>query len=1059
MPVIQKKIVTLYVIMSLTFCAKNNSYIMKKQYLFSMLFTLVLAVIPSFKASAAVIPSLKASATTAASAFPLHKASASMRHKVPADASIQAQSFGFLDGTDGMTWHFTQENESEFYTYTKSTVTVYNSKRELEGSFTVEVPEGMAVNMIEPFGLVTTKLFDKNASTKEVLVYLHEMGNADNGYKGKDHLYAYTIGGGKVAEFEGDGMIVDASPNGWTLLQRLVVSHEDADGVNTDIDIYRAPSWGDDTAVLDKTFQYPTLNLTYIDGPIVNFYKIDNNPYIVISHYEKPFVEYDEDGNQVMDYETFMPHFTEDNSFVIETFDKNYNLVSSFSVPTNVHSDKYITRMNSFGVFGDKDFTRGFFSGDDKFNYVILNNDVTQTTEYVASYVVYDQDGRKVRTIAENVGDNFKKLADIKGKEDQWIFIDAEGTSIVMVDLPSCRKNALPERIDDYGISFNIDRIPADNEAGYQYVMGVNEATTNETGTDVIAMFAYLNADFSTDHYVYINMGPLAQTFTPLLSKEGLDPYLFNTDDLHEFLFFSKVRDDNEETGGHNALFIANDNGEIVETFNLAPGNEKGDIWSAMIMNYGSDSPSLFVNYYNWDEDTNTIEFYDMPLKKFAAGGDGSADNPYLISSVGDLAQVVKEPSASYRVAKNFDAYGYPVSMESFSGELDGNGKTISNLDVTSDNYYGGLFGNAAGARIHDLTLDSPVGDVTDGNQQFGILSGFAISTAFDNIVIKDAVINNEHSYVSPLGVIAGMASAETTVSDCYIDNATVNSNSRVVGGAVGEMRTSSLVANTAVANSHLTANGELGAITGIIGTGCKVNDCSVSATELTANNFLGGVAGRCGVSSSRGIIERCIVSATLNCPLLSDNADNVAECAVGGIAGYVEPDWQYGGQGMISGNVLYECWLKSLNSNFYHIPELRIVGCTINDEDETRVETGLNQNYQKPFNLDGAAVETEYEANSVYGKILNAGEVPAIDFWTGLGYQFGDSSVAPWNYAENNRPYLYLETGSPISGISTVTPAGKPAIMNGIYTVDGRRVANTSKSGLYIINGKKVIR
>ncbi|MDO4196860.1 MAG: hypothetical protein Q4D33_12015, partial [Prevotellaceae bacterium] len=342
---------------------------------------------------------------------------------------------------------------------------------------------------------------------------------------------------------------------------------------------------------------------------------------------------------------------------------------------------------------------------------------------------------------------------------------------------------------------------------------------------------------------------------------------------------------------------------------------------------------------------------------------------------------------------------------------------------------------------------------------QFGLLSGFAISTTFDNLVIKDAVINNEYSYVTPLGVIAGMASAETTVTDCYINNATVNTNSRVVGGVVGEMRTSSLVSSTAVANSHLTANGELGAITGIIGTGCKVSDCSVSATELTANNFLGGVAGRCGVSSSRGIIERCVVSATLKCPSLTDNADNVAACAVGGIAGYVEPDWQNGGLGMISGNVLYECRLKSQNNNFYYGPELRIAGCTINDEDDSRVETGLNQNYQKPFDLDGAAVPTDYEANSVYGKILNPWEAPALGFWTSLGYQFGDSSVAPWNYAENNRPYLFIETGSPISGISTVAPTGKPSMMNGIYTIDGRRVENTSKSGLYIINGKKVIR
>lgn len=986
-------------------------------------------------------------------------------HKAPsADAELEAKSFGLLDGPDGLTWYFTQENTVDGYNYSESVVTVYNAKHEKQGSFTVTVPEDIRVNQIEPYGLVTSKLFDLNGSTKEVVVYLHQVGNAENNYKGKDHLYIYSIGGDKVAEFDGDGMVVDASPNEWTNWQRLIVSHDDEDGVNTDIEFFRNPSWGDTTAVLEKTIQVPKNNITYTDGAFVNFFNVGGKPYTVICHYEKPFVEYDEDGNQMMDMETFMPFFTEDNNFVLNTYDKSYNLVSSFKVPTNVPSEQYIVRMNSFGVLSDNDLSNGYFSGDDKLNYIVMNEDVTMTTEYVLSFDVYDQDGNKIKTLAENVGDNYKRMTDIKGKEEQWMFLDADGESLFTVDLPSCTRRELPAKIDQYSISFNLDRVPADNAAGVQYIMGVNEATTDATGRNVIAMFAYLDENFKSDHYVKINLGPLAQTFTPLVNEEGLDPYLFNTDDKREFLFFSKVRDGEEGTDGHNVLFIANEDGDILETFNLEPGNEKGDIWTAMIMNYGTDTPSLFVNYYDWDNDNNALTFYDLPITKFAAGGDGTADSPFLISSVGDLQQIVKAPGAAYRIAQDFDAHGRSVAIEEFTGTLDGNGKTISNLDVTSDNYYGGLFGNTAGAIIKDITLNNPTATVTAKNEQFGLLSGFAIGTTVSNVCVKHGTIDGTASAATPLGTIVGMATAETMVSDCYVRDMTLNTNSRTVGGVVGEMRTSSTITNTAVNTTSITARGELGGITAIVGNGCTVSDCSVSDVTLKGNNFIGGVAGRCGVSAARGNIERCIVSAVIDCPSLSNDVEDIAKYAVGGITGYIEPDWQKEGTGNISGNVLYECRMKTFTNNQCEPPYMRIAGATINDEDETRTETCLTNNYQKAFELDGGPWAEGYDDDSsVYGKLLPCNETPALDFWTGIGYVFGTTQAEPWVYVtgknDGNRPYLYFERNADPTAIEAVaTSKPQTNAHEGIYTLEGIRISNITKPGLYIINGKKVM-
>lgn len=982
--------------------------------------------------------------------MPQH-AEAALRHKaVSADAAQTGTSFGFLDGTDGLQWHFTQENVADGYNYQSSVVTVYNADRVKQGSFTVTVPEGMRVNQIEPYGQITSKLFDTSAATKEVLVYLHEVGNADNNYKGTDHLYVYSLNGEKVCEFIGDGMIVDASPNEWTTWQRLIISRDNEDGINTDIEIYRTPSWGDTGAVLDKTIQVEKNTISYTDGAFVNFFNVEGNPYFVICHYEQPFVEYDEDGNQIMNEETWMPYFTENNYFVVDTYDKSYNLVSSFKVPSNAPSEDYIVRMNAFGTFSNADLSRGKFSGDDKLNYIIMNEDVTMTTEYVTSFDVYDQNGNLLKHLAENVGDNYRKMTDVKGAEEQWMFISSDGASLFAVDLPSCTRTEIPAQVDDYSISFNIDRVPANNAEGYQYIMGVNEAKTDETGVNVIAMFAYLNPDFTSHHYVDINMGPMAQTFTPLVSVEGLDPYLFNTDDQREFLFFSKVRDNEEGTNAHNVLFIANEEGRILETFNMNMDENKGDIWTAMILNY-EKRPTLFVNYYNWDEDVNTMEFFDLPLTSFAKGGDGTAANPYLISSAGDLAQIAKHPGANYRVANDFDAHNYAVTVEEFAGTLDGAGHTITNLCVTSDNYYGGLFGTVTGATVKDLTLVNPNAELTQSNQQFGLLGGYCVESKFCNIHVQNASITSQHRVATPVGVIAGMAAAETVVSDCYVSGSEVDVVNNTVGGVVGELRTSSKVERCAVDASTLSAGMELGGIAGIIGNGCSVNDCAVSAT-LTASNFMGGIAGRCGVSASRGNIERCVFNGVLDCPAMTDA--NVSAMAVGGIVGYIEPDWQKDKVGKVSANVVYDARIASSNNHYYWPEELRIAGQTIHDEEPARIEEGLANNYQVQGDLDGGVAPTFTDPTSVYGALLNHNEADKVDFWSGLGYAFGNNASAPWVFAESSRPHLYFESNGGSTAILTVT--GKPNTVSGIFTIDGKRQNAVRRPGLYIIDGKK---
>lgn len=87
----------------------------------------------------------------------------------------------------------------------------------------------------------------------------------------------------------------------------------------------------------------------------------------------------------------------------------------------------------------------------------------------------------------------------------------------------------------------------------------------------------------------------------------------------------------------------------------------------------------------------------------------GTAANPYMISTASQLQAVNNDPDAHYRLAGNIDLSGLDfepignVDAGPFTGSFDGNGYTISNLTVDSGKY-AGLFGYNEG-QVTDVTL------------------------------------------------------------------------------------------------------------------------------------------------------------------------------------------------------------------------------------------------------------------------------------------------------------------------------------------------------------------
>ena len=232
--------------------------------------------------------------------------------------------------------------------------------------------------------------------------------------------------------------------------------------------------------------------------------------------------------------------------------------------------------------------------------------------------------------------------------------------------------------------------------------------------------------------------------------------------------------------------------------------------------------------------------------------GSGTEASPYLVRTPYDFNEIRKKTSAVYRLVNNLDfsaAIGIPMSIEggvlvrgdvnenapcynngagfipipSFSGTIDGNGKTIKGLTACGSDTYFGMIANLNGGKLQSLTL-------------------------------KDGYIVSSDSVSSPAYVGAFVGETENTayIVNCvnYNTVATTSTESSypvIVGGIVG------------LANAW--NNGQNAIIRNCANHGSLIND------NIAANSTLCGIAGcsRDGADATKIVISNCYNTVNLN--------------------------------------------------------------------------------------------------------------------------------------------------------------------------------------------------
>lgn len=263
--------------------------------------------------------------------------------------------------------------------------------------------------------------------------------------------------------------------------------------------------------------------------------------------------------------------------------------------------------------------------------------------------------------------------------------------------------------------------------------------------------------------------------------------------------------------------------------------------------------------------------------------GDGSATEPYQISNKNQLivlATQVNDKGFDYKgehfaLLGDIDLAGItwtPIgdTRSAFSGQLNGNEHTISNLKVSTSESYAGLFGLVKGAAIESLTLEN--GEVTcerGGTSSCGGLAGGGALTA-TNVHLTNVKVKGSYYAGGILGFGGG------TITDC--SNASGSVEGRYAGGMTGRGSTNGSFefircTNSAAIKGEAYAGGISGDRSGEgnIFENCRnegsVNGGIASGIAIYGQSFIactnaGEVKGQsgmaCGITNRANYVERC---------------------------------------------------------------------------------------------------------------------------------------------------------------------------------------------------------
>jgi hypothetical protein len=191
------------------------------------------------------------------------------------------------------------------------------------------------------------------------------------------------------------------------------------------------------------------------------------------------------------------------------------------------------------------------------------------------------------------------------------------------------------------------------------------------------------------------------------------------------------------------------------------------------------------------------------------AGGDGSAGDPFQISSCAELADINSALDANYILVSDIDCSGVTSFITgSFTGVFDGQGFKISNVFLSSGNVAAGLF------------------FVLDGDAEI------------KNVGLEDVDITGTGLSTRTGALVGFMNSGSTaTISNSYSTGSVTSTNSQTAGGLIGINR--GTISNSYSTVDVTTPGGNAGGLVGQNISGIVLNSYSTGAVGESGGGLL----------------------------------------------------------------------------------------------------------------------------------------------------------------------------------------------------------------------------
>ena len=203
-----------------------------------------------------------------------------------------------------------------------------------------------------------------------------------------------------------------------------------------------------------------------------------------------------------------------------------------------------------------------------------------------------------------------------------------------------------------------------------------------------------------------------------------------------------------------------------------------------------------------------------------ALSGSGKADDPYLITSAGDFAEMPSSNSGKYfKLTKDIEVNA-PYANE-FRGNFDGDGYTIAFNYTGTSNGNVGLFSTTNGATIENTTVAAQIKVSVGGSYgAAGLVGKIGGTTTIKNCGVYGKIENTVTGKQSNVGGIVGYINSKTTIENCYSAAEISVSNSRdtaFTGGIAGYSYDTLNVTNSYVCGTISNTTGK-GATSGFVG-------------------------------------------------------------------------------------------------------------------------------------------------------------------------------------------------------------------------------------------------